>query len=126
METTFATAINCIDGRVQIPVIDWMKKEYAVQYVDMITEPGPNKILAENTDEAKLESIRRRLEISVANHNSKVVAIAGHYDCAGNPVDIECQLKHIFTAIQVVKEWNMGIKVVGLWVGENWQVGAVA
>ena len=33
---TFATAINCMDGRVQIPVIEYLKKEFKVDYVDMI------------------------------------------------------------------------------------------
>ena len=47
----FATAINCMDGRTQIPVIEWLKKEYGVDYVNMINEPGPNKILAENRDQ---------------------------------------------------------------------------
>ena len=27
MNKKFVTAINCIDGRVQIPVIEWLKKE---------------------------------------------------------------------------------------------------
>lgn len=40
----FATTINCMNGRVQIPVIDYMKSKYGVDYVDMVTEPGPNKI----------------------------------------------------------------------------------
>jgi len=125
MEATFTTAINCIDGRVQMPVVGWMKKEYGVQYVDMITELGPNKILAENTNLAKIESIRKRLDISITKHNSRVVAIAGHYDCAGNPVGEENQIKHIFAAVQVIREWNMGVRVIGLWVDEYWRVRVV-
>lgn len=35
----FATAINCIDGRTQLPVIEWARKKYGVDYVDMITKP---------------------------------------------------------------------------------------
>ena len=34
----FVTAINCMDGRVQVPVIEWLKKEYKADDVDMITE----------------------------------------------------------------------------------------
>ncbi len=37
---TFATAINCMDGRVQLPVIAYLKSKYVVDYVDAITEPG--------------------------------------------------------------------------------------
>ena len=46
----FATAITCMDGRIQIPVIEYIKSNYGVDYVDVITEPGPNKILSDNTD----------------------------------------------------------------------------
>ena len=47
---TFATAINCMDGRTQEPIISWAKKAFEVDYVDAITEPGPDKILAEGPD----------------------------------------------------------------------------
>jgi hypothetical protein len=118
----FATAINCMDGRVQIPVIEWLKNEYKVDYVDMITEPGPNKILAESKDDLILESIKSRLEISVNKHDSKIVAIVGHYDCAGNPVEEDRQLKQILSAIKTVKLWNFKAKIIGLWVDKNWKV----
>jgi hypothetical protein len=54
----FATAINCIDGRTQNPVIEWMRKHYSVSYADMITEPGVDAILAENRDIRTIESIK--------------------------------------------------------------------
>lgn len=118
----FATAINCIDGRVQIPVIEWLRKEHGVNYVDMITESGPNKMLTESKEDSILESIKRRIEISVNKHASKLVAIVGHYDCAGNPVEEDTQLKQIRSAIKTVKSWNFKVKIIGLWVDENWEV----
>jgi hypothetical protein len=131
----FATAINCMDGRTQIPVIKWLKKEYNIDYVDMITEPGPNKILAENTDKALVESIKRRVDISVNKHHSRIIAIIGHHDCAGNPTDKETQLHQINSAIKNIKKWGYNTEVVGLWVdepspctqerGENWRVDKV-
>lgn len=36
----FCTAINCMDGRVQLPVINYLKKHFKVNYVGSITEPG--------------------------------------------------------------------------------------
>src|SRR5262244_3596388 len=41
----FATAINCIDGRAQSPVADWLKINCNVSYVDVATIPGPDKAL---------------------------------------------------------------------------------
>jgi len=125
----FATAINCMDGRCQLPVIEWMKKRYGVEYVDMITEPGPDGILAERKDNTLLDSIKKRIQISVEKHASKVIAVVGHHDCAGNPVDRETHLKHIREAAAWIrtfaKEKNYEVEVVGLYVNENWEVEEV-
>ncbi|MDH5684585.1 MAG: hypothetical protein OEZ20_08995 [candidate division WOR-3 bacterium] len=118
----FVAAINCIDGRTQIPVIEWLKKECSATYVNMITEPGPNKILAENKDQFLINSIKRRVEISTKKHASKIIAIVGHYDCAGNPVAKETQMNQIVDSIKTIESWDFAIQVVGLWVDENWQV----
>jgi len=121
----FATAINCMDGRVQLPVIEWLKRQYRVDYVDMITEPGPERLLAEGKDQTVIESMHKKIEISITRHNSNLVAIAGHHDCAGNPADKETQLEQILTAIKTLKSWNFEVQVMGLWVNENWEVHEV-
>ena len=69
---SFATAINCMDGRVQEPVSGYLKNKYNVKYVDMVTEPGPNRILAEGSDENTVNSIKTRVNLSVKKHGSKV------------------------------------------------------
>jgi hypothetical protein len=118
----FVTAINCMDGRVQLPVIDWMKKHTQADFVDMITEPGPNKILAENNQIDLLQSLKKRVEISVLKHASSQIAIIGHFDCAGNPVDKETQLGQIKTSVQIIQSWGFQIPVIGLWVDDHWTV----
>ena len=75
---TFDTVINCMDGRVQVPVIDWLKKNYNLDYIDTVTEPGPELVLAENADNFTIQSIKRKVEISVSRHNSTLIAVAGH------------------------------------------------
>ena len=46
-DNRFATATNCIDGRVQQPVLNWLKRSCSVSYVDTITEPGVDRIFSE-------------------------------------------------------------------------------
>ncbi len=121
----FATAINCMDGRVQHPVAEFLKKKYKVDHVDMITEPGPNELLAANRDKAAIESVKRRVGISTEKHGSKHIAIVGHHDCAGNPVDKETHLAHIRAAIETVKSWGVKAEVIGLWVDDTWKVSEV-
>jgi len=122
---TFATAINCMDGRTQLSVNEWMKNKYAVEFVDTITEPGPVKILAENTDKTYLESIKRRLDISINKHHSSAICIIAHHDCAGNPVEKDVQIEQLKKASEVVKGWFNNVEVVTLWVDENWLVNQI-
>jgi len=122
MKRVFVTAINCIDGRVQKPVTEFAISKFGVDYVDMITEPGPDKILSEKKDLNIIESVKRRTLISVEKHKSKVVIIAGHHDCAANPVEENEHYRQIKEAVKNVKEWNLGADIYGIWVDENWKV----
>ena len=118
---TFATAINCMDGRTQEPIISWAKKTFEVDYVDAITEPGPDKILAGGPD-ALVESIRNRVMISVNKHGSQNVIIVSHHDCAGNPVSKEEHLDQLKKSVDVISSWKLGVKTIGVWIGEDWKV----
>lgn len=121
----FVTSINCIDGRTQEPIIKYLKNQYNADYIDMVTEAGPNKILAENEETSIIESIKSRVEVSTQKHSSKVIAIVGHYDCGGNPADEHTQKEQIKSSVLNVKSWNKDIEVIGLWVDENWEVNKV-
>ncbi len=120
----FGTAINCIDGRVQLPVIKWLKENYYLDYIDMITEPGPEKVLSHGEE---IESLKSKVLISVKAHSSNIIAIVGHHDCAGNPVSKEEQLDQIRKAVQVIRSWNLKAiqKVIGLWVDDGWKIEVV-
>lgn len=122
MTGRFCTAINCMDGRVQLPVNQWLRERYGVDYVDTITEPAPNRILAEGTDRALVDSIKRRLSISVRSHGSRMVAVVGHDDCVGSPVGIDTQRGLVRQAVVAVRSWGLEVEVIGLWVDSNWQV----
>ena len=118
----FGTAINCMDGRVQLPVIDWMKKAYILDYVDMVTEPGPEGVMVAG-ESAQLESIRMKVKISVNAHGSDTIVIASHHDCAGNPVSKEAHLSQTRKAMDIIKSWDLPVKIiVGVWVDDDWAV----
>lgn len=119
-EGKFGTCINCMDGRVQQPMIDWMKQKFGIDYVDMITEPGPDKIMAEGINPA-LESIKARTLISVNKHQSKVIVLVGHDDCAGNPVSKEEHIEHVRRGLRVIKNWQLKATIIGVWIGSDWR-----
>jgi carbonic anhydrase len=118
---TFATAINCMDGRVQDAVKNYLKENYQVDWVDQITEPGPIKILAENSEKNIIENIKKRVDVSVNHHGSKVIAIVGHEDCAGNPVDKETQKIQLKKSEEIVKSFGFEAEIILLYVEGDWQ-----
>ncbi len=122
----FCTAINCIDGRIQLPVINRLKERFGADYVDCITEAGPNLILSDRREIRRVEAILKGVQISVEKHGSTGIAIAGHHDCAGNPAPKDIQIAHIKKAAEFVKTEYPNLEVIGLWVDENWEVNEIA
>ena len=121
----FCTSIHCIDGRIQEPIIHFLKSNYNIKYVDTITEPGPIKILADHKNKDVIESILAGINISIEKHGSNLIAVSGHYDCAGNPVDEEIQKSQIFDSIQFLKIHYPNIQIIGLWIDHNWKVNKI-
>ena len=122
----FCTVINCMDGRVQLPVIKFLQKRFNVEYVDSITEAGPNLILSEGKNIDSIQAILNRLEISVKKHNSVGIGIVGHQDCAGNPTTQDNQIAQIHKVIKLLRQQYENIDIIGLWVDQNWEVHEVA
>ena len=123
-EGKFVTAISCMDGRTQRPVADWMLKQFGVDFVDTITEPGADKALTAGPD-WQVESIKARVLISVNGHGSRAIAVVSHHDCAGNPVSKEEHLEMTKQAVEVLASWDLPVHIIGIWVGEDWEVEVV-
>jgi carbonic anhydrase len=118
-EGKFATSVSCMDGRIQIPLNAWIKKNYSVDYVDTITEPGDDKTIA---DDSILESIKTKIGISINAHKSELIVLSGHYDCAANPVSNEMHIEMIKKGVEIISALNLGVKVIGVWVDDSWNV----
>jgi hypothetical protein len=113
----FATAINCIDGRVQVPVIDWIKFHLNVDYVDLITEPGPDKAITSGSD-ITYNSIYEKAKLSVKTLGSQSISIVAHHDCRANPITKEKHIEMILKCVEVIEKWRLGVRILGLWVNE--------
>ena len=121
-EGKFATSVSCMDGRIQIPLAKWIKENHSIDFVDVITEPGVDRMVAENLD---LESIRNKVGISINAHKSELIVVSGHYDCAGNPVSDEEHISQIRKGVEVISSWGLDVKVVGVWVDGSWNVNVL-
>ena len=121
METR-ATCLNCMDGRVQLPVLTWIKENYPVDFVDVITEAGMDGVLARQEN---ISEILRSIKVSVHLNKSTRLFVVGHYDCRGNPVDKKLHRKEIIKAVDRLKPLWPAQEVIGLWVNGQWQVELV-
>ena len=121
----FCTAINCMDGRVQLPVIQYLQKRFNADFVDSVTEAGPNLILSEARNNSSVQSILSRVNISVEHHDSVGIAVVGHHGCTGNPASRNEQVVHIQNAVRFLRQQYKNVEVTGLWVDSRWDVHEV-
>jgi len=112
-----------MDGRVQIPVQTWIKAEYPVDFVDVITEAGMDRVLAAQED---ISEIQRSIRVSVELNKSKRLFIVGHHDCRGNPVNKDVHHRNISDAVTRLKRLWPSHEVIGLWVNDTWNVEKIA
>ncbi len=110
--------LNCMDGRVQIPVIEWIKNELGeAACVDMVTEPGMDHILAAEED---VDSVVAKIKISIDKNSASIIFVVGHHDCKGNPVTDDIHEQNIKSSAERIKDVFPKLPVFGLWVDEHW------
>lgn len=119
---TRATCLNCMDGRVQLPVLQWIKANYQVDFVDVITEAGMDNVLSNQED---IKEVLRSINISVNVNKSTRLFVVGHYDCRGNPVEESVHRQEINSSVKRLKEHWPHHEVIGLWVNKSWAVEIV-
>lgn len=122
---SFCTVVNCLDGRAQLPVIRYLQETLGVLFVDSVTEAGPVRSLAEDGDSAIKSSILRRVAVSLEAHDSQLIAVAAHTDCAGNPIDHTEQMRQIAESADFLAASFPGLPVLGLWVDDSWAVNQI-
>lgn len=119
---SFCTAINCMDGRAQLPVITFLKKRFDTLYVDVVSEPGPSLILSEGADLASRKSILRRVDISINVHKSRGIAIVAHADCAGNPGSKDKQIADLRSSMDYLMHKYPSLNIIAVWLNDKWEV----
>jgi len=125
-EGKFGTCINCMDGRCQEPIIEWMKKGFGLDYIDMITEAGADGIMG-SRDPDMVKLIKNRVLVSTEKHGSDTIVLVGHGGCAGNPVSYEQHLSDIRKGMEVIRTWDLDVDIYGVWISdEDWKVETVA
>ena len=69
-----------------------------------ITEAGLVGQIAHATNPTLVESIKKKLLISLEKHHSKGIIVHGHQECAGNPVPVGTAVIPVFVVKN--KDWE--------------------
>ncbi len=125
---TFFTSVGCMDGRVQGPVAEFGREKFGAKFPDTITEPGLVGVLAKKpVSEDLLNSIKRKIDVSINKHHSKGIIVHGHEDCAASDAVNDLQHKeNIITAANVIKTLiNDSLPIIPVFIkreDEGWVV----
>ena len=119
---SFCTAVNCMDGRIQLPVNRCLREHFAAEYVDTVTEAGPVGILSADPESPMSRSIYSRIDISVTAHLSTALAIVAHANCAGNPISDSDQQRQVENCVVHLRRRYPDLEIAGLWLDEQWTV----
>jgi hypothetical protein len=125
MPPTFATVLNCMDGRAQRPVTEYLCHRFGVDCVDTITEAGIVRFLGDRPDAPETLSALAKIRISTGRHGSTQIAVVAHADCAGNPVSDDEQIAQAGRAAAFLRQHFGGCQVLGLWLDAGWTVHEV-
>lgn len=115
----FAVLLTCIDGRIQTPLAQWVRQRYEVAYADVITEPGIDAVLAHGPEEARA-ALLDKICISRLAHHAAHAVIAGHHDCAANPVARAVHEEQIRAAVDYLRATLPRLTTVGVYVDNTW------
>jgi carbonic anhydrase len=116
--------LECMDGRPQRKVAEYLSAFFGVSHIDTITTAGTVHHLAADTEQTAI--LLANLAISMNGHGSRRIAVVAHHDCAGNPVADETQREEVVTAVGRLSHLYPNAQVIGLWLDEQWNVVQVA
>lgn len=117
IEETFCTSVGCMDGRSECAVAKWGREKFGVQYVDAVTEAGTVGLLIGESVDQLLESVQKKILISIEKHRSKGIIVSGHQECAGNPVPDEVQKDEIRNVVSMFQDlFNFSLPIIGVFV----------
>lgn len=112
---SFATAVTCVDGRIHQSVVDWTRQRFGVDYVDMVTAPGPDRVLAQDF----VGRLRLAADVAVSRraHGSHQLVVASHADCAGSPLSDDEHEQMVQEGISWLATQLPGMTIEGIHVG---------
>ena len=115
-ESDHGTLVNCMNGTVQLPAINFAKQIWKVRWVDVITEVAPEKILSEAKDQETVNRICQNIEASFCGQQTKRLAIVAHSGCDINKAPDDKKKEMLHRAVDFLKDRYEDTDIVGIWI----------
>lgn len=121
----FGCALDCGDGRCQGASRKWQKFNFQLKEIDKITVAGLVKQLAKK-DPLTMTFVRSQLYIYLTKHNSSIVTISAHSDCAGNRTSKKKQLRALRKSGRIIRsminsfDLDRQVEIHLLWINGSW------
>jgi len=107
---SFGVALTCIDGRIAEVVQQQLRGEWGVDFVDVVTLPGPEVAVPALPEQ---HAVWDALRISVQRHGSTRAAVVAHTDCAANAVGLDIRREQVREAVFEVRDFLPRVEVSG-------------
>ena len=115
-------AVNCVDGRVQHPAIEYLRTRFSVPHVDVVSEWNPAHVLAGSHVSEHTRSVVERVNLLVTVHDVVAVALVAHQGCEEAGLFDGDPIEELNMAVQHLAQHVTQHRVIGLWID---QMGSV-
>jgi len=124
-QTNYGTVINCIDGDAQLPALRFFNNAWKTDWVDLITEAAPEKLLSEGTDTTAIGHLFRNILESLDGQSEKRLAIVSHATCSCCVASKDAKLEMLRKSGRYLVKQFPDVKVAGIWLDRNGRPGII-
>ena len=122
---TFFTSVGCMEGRIQAVIAKYGQQKFDAKYPDTITEAGLVGLLSNDPSQELLDSIRKKVLVSVEKHHSKGIIVHGHQECAALDAVDNIHKQNILKAAEIIRSMAPNLIVKPAFVvrgNSGWEV----
>lgn len=117
------TVVCCLEGKVVSRAQNWAQTFFNGADVDVITEISPTKSFFEVGTPRQIE---QKVRFSHIMHQSEAVIVVGDENCRGNCIPHIEQRKQIEKVHRAISVWNLGIRVIGIFIRKDGKIEIIA
>jgi len=113
------TMVGCFDGRIQIPALSFLHELWHSDWVDVVSETAPEKILSENKDRDAISHLHQNIKASLDTQGEQRIAVVAHSTCDSNAVPDDQKKEMLRATTLILQKRYPEASVIGIWIDKN-------